>query len=81
MVDETKKITQADWNAMSNEQRFDYLSADEITIKKQTGLRPDAKVGDVSNMFVTHFCATCRDSDLFALRTHDLLAPHKVTKK
>lgn len=59
MLQEVQKMTQDLWDKMSNKQRHDYLSAGEVIIKMQTGLRTDAKIGD-PDMFATTFAASCR---------------------
>lgn len=58
MVKTSDKMTQKNWEDMSNQQRYDYLSDGEIIIKKQAGLRRDAKIGD-DNMVVISFAASC----------------------
>ncbi|MBM7070927.1 hypothetical protein JQC92_02575 [Shewanella sp. 202IG2-18] len=52
------KITQEQWNAMNDLQRYEYLSDGDIFIHKQVGIRADSKVND-DNSCVVSFVAFC----------------------
>ncbi len=41
-------MTEVEWNEMSNQQRYEYVSAGEIKVEQYLGFRGDSKVNDDS---------------------------------
>ncbi len=55
-----EKMTQEQWDKMTDKEKFDFFSEGEISVQKQVGIRADSKVND-TDCCVVSFTAYCRN--------------------